>query len=80
MATDTATLQQRLSEAEAALHQLQIGAAEVEIQKADRMVKFNAASVATLKAYIADLKSQLVALGALTSAQAGRRRAMNVVF
>lgn len=80
MPADIATLQQRLAEAESALHQIQLGASEVEIQKGDRSVKFNLTSAANLRAYIAELKSQLVALGALPAAQSGRRRALNVVL
>lgn len=83
MATDVETIQLRLAEAEAALHKLVTGSLEVEIQKGDRVVKFSLLGVNgidTLRRYIADLKSQLLALGAITPAQAGRRRAMNVVF
>lgn len=77
---DIATLQARLSAAESAYHELQLGAAQVEIQKGDRMVKFNLTSAANLRVYIGELKSELVRLGALPAESAGRRRALNVVL
>lgn len=80
MATDVTTLQTRLTEAEQAYHSLQMGASQVEIQKGDRQVKFNLASVDKLRLYIGELKSQLVAAGALSASESGRRRPLNVVF
>lgn len=78
MATDTATLQTRLLEAELAYHRLMTGALEVEVQQDDMQVKYGLASTDKLRAYIADLRSQLAKAGALDAADAGRRRAMYV--
>lgn len=76
--TDTATLQTRLLEAELAYHRLQTGVAEVEVQHDNMQVKYTMASVDKLRLYIADLKAQLVAAGALDAAEAGRRRPIYV--
>lgn len=78
MATDTATLQTRLLEAELAYHRLMTGVAEVEVQHENMQVKYSMASADKLRLYIANLKSQLVSAGALDCADAGRRRAMYV--
>ena len=80
MAIDVQTLQLRLAEAELARHKLAMGASEIEIQKGDRTVKFNNASMPTLLAYIAELKSQLVQAGALSAEASGRRRPINILF
>lgn len=77
---DTATLQARLTEAEGAYHRLQTGTAEVEVQQDGSTVKFNLASVDKLRTYIADLRSQLLAAGVITSDQAPRRRPMYVAL
>ncbi|MFT4913346.1 MAG: hypothetical protein ACI9YM_001943 [Brevundimonas sp.] len=55
-----ATLAERLTEAEAALHKLLTGAAAVEVQDAsgDR-VRFAKADRASLAAYVSDLRRQL---------------------
>lgn len=66
--TDTATLQARLTEAEAALHDLQTGRREVSVGYDGRSVTFTQASIGQLRAYIADLKSQL-GLGCRTRAR-----------
>lgn len=78
MATDTSTLQTRLLEAELAYHRLQTGVAEVEVQHGDMTVKDSMASVDKLRLYIADLKAQLVAAGALTADESGRRKPLYV--
>lgn len=75
---DTATLQTRLLEAELAYHRLQTGAAEVEVQHENMQVKYSLASVDKLRLYIADLKGQLVATGALDATASGRRKPMYV--
>jgi len=56
---DPAILQARLEEAEAALHQLTIGAREVSISYDGKSVSYAPADEAKLRAYILDLKSQL---------------------
>ncbi|UTV28990.1 phage head-tail joining protein [Photobacterium atrarenae] len=53
------SLQERLSEAEHAYHQIQTGTMAVSIQKGDRRVEYNRANVHELRAYIDDLKAQL---------------------
>lgn len=80
MATDVQTLQLRLAEAELARHKLACGASEIEIQQGDKTVKFNNASLPNLLTYIADLKSQLVGLGALAASASGRRKPINILF
>ncbi len=58
--TDTATLQARLAEAEAALHKLTIGRGTEAVTHADgRSLRYTAADLAELRAYIQDLKRQL---------------------
>lgn len=61
--TDPAILQQRLTEAEAALHRLSTGSHAEEIRyaagPASRSVRYTAANMADLRAYIADLRRQL---------------------
>ena len=61
---DLATLTTRLTEAEAALHQLVQGSQVVEVWRDGRRMKFNAASRGDLSGYIADLKNQIAALEA----------------
>jgi hypothetical protein len=57
-----ATLQQLLSEAEAAYHALQLGKSAVEVRDSNgESVRFTAANASRLKAYIADLKAQVLA-------------------
>jgi len=80
MATDVPTLQLRLAEAELARHKLAMGASEIDIGKGDRTVKYNAASMPALLAYISELKSQLVQAGALSAEASGRRRPINILF
>jgi hypothetical protein len=61
--TDSATLEARLEEAEAALHRLLTGAQVVELRHAagpaSRTGIFTRAEVGPLRAYIADLRRQL---------------------
>lgn len=58
--TDTATLQARLTEAEAALHDLRIGRGIVQVRSADgEMVTYQPGDAARLSAYINGLKRQL---------------------
>lgn len=54
------TLQQKLTDAESAYHDLMTGAAVVEVtdQNGER-IKYNAANAFRLAAYIQDLKNQL---------------------
>lgn len=55
-----ATLQERLDEAEAAYHALQLGQSAVEVRDSDgSSVRYTPANSGRLLAYIADLKSQL---------------------
>lgn len=57
---DTATLEARLAEAEAALHRLLISRQTVQLRRADgSQVEYTAASADSLRGYIAELKSQL---------------------
>lgn len=71
-----ATLQAWLDEAEAALHALSTGSKVEELRFAagavQRSVKYTAANIDQLRAYIADLKRQL--------GQPTRRRAIGVMF
>lgn len=75
-----ATLQARLAEAEAAQHQLAIGAREVSVGNSsgasDVRVTYTAAKMAELQAYIDSLKAQIAAAGGTTSGS--RRRALEV--
>lgn len=73
--TDTATLQARLAEAEAAYHALVTGRREVSVSytqgETTRSVTYTQADLARLAGYIMDLKRQL---------GLGRRRAIGVRF
>ncbi len=61
--TETATIEARLAEAEAALHKLLTGAQLVELRHSAGAVSrtgiFTPTTVGELRAYIADLKRQL---------------------
>lgn len=74
---DLATLQTRLSEAEAALHKLSIGALRASVSYDGQTVTFTKAEMGELRAYIADLRSQIAAL---TATPAGRRRPLHLGF
>ena len=63
------TTQDLLTEAEAALHSLQIGKAKVSVGYGDRRVEYTPASIPKLQAYIAQLKAKI----------AGRPRVRNRV-
>jgi len=68
MAT-TSELQTWLAEAEAAMRDLVLGRAAVEVRDSNgESIRFTSANVSRLKAYIADLKAQLAG----TSADARR--------
>lgn len=55
-----ATLQERLDEAEAAYHDLQIGKSVVELRDSNNeTVRYNPASLPKLAAYIESLKNQI---------------------
>ena len=56
---DTATLEARLAGAETALHELAIGKAAVRVAYDGKDVTFTASNAGVLRAYIAELKSQL---------------------
>ncbi|MEX2629497.1 MAG: gpW family head-tail joining protein [Tistlia sp.] len=54
-----ATVVERLAEAEAKLHDLELGQAEVEVRDADgRSVRYTPATAAHLRAYIAQLRRE----------------------
>lgn len=74
---DLATLQSRLSEAEAALHRLMTGAQVVQVGYADQQATYGRAQAPALQAYIASLKSQIAAA---EGSAAGRRVALLVEF
>jgi hypothetical protein len=57
------TLQGWLTDAEAALHQLNIGAQVVEVEHGDMKTTYTKADLSALRAYIGDLKAQIVAAG-----------------
>ncbi len=63
------TLQERIAEAEQALHQLQIGKAVAKISRGGKTVEFTQANVSQLQTYLNQMKAE----------QAGsRRRPMRV--
>ena len=63
MALSLETLQQYLSEAQAAYHRLMTGAALVTVKDQNgEMVTYQAASAMRLSAYIANLEAQIAAL------------------
>lgn len=63
MAADLATLNQRLTEAEAALHKLLIGQSVATLRDQNgEMVTYQQASISKLRAYISDLQRQIDAL------------------
>lgn len=71
---ERAALQQRLAEAENALHLLQIGQSVVEARdESGESVRMTAANVGRLKSYIADLRAQL-GLACIATAQRGPMR------
>lgn len=59
---DLETLEQRLVEAESAYHQLMMGDREVEVTFSDgRRVRLGEADAASLKRYIGELQTEIVA-------------------
>jgi hypothetical protein len=73
---DLTTLQGWLLEAELALHKLQTGAQEMQIEHGDMRVAYTKADQSKLAAYIESLKSQIVAAGGTVDGQ--RRRGLVV--
>ncbi len=54
-----ATVAERLAEAEAALHDLELGQREVEVRDADgRSITFNQVTAEQLRGYVAQLKRE----------------------
>lgn len=70
--TDTATLTARLAEAETALHKLMTGAKVVSVKSDVGETRYTETETAQLRAYIAELKTQL--------GQTGKRRGTAVQF
>jgi hypothetical protein len=60
---DLATLQARLAEAEDAYHKLVTGTKVVKVEHGDMRQEYTKAELGMLRAYIADLRSQIVAAG-----------------
>lgn len=60
---DLATLQGWLTDAEAALHQLNIGAQTMQVEHGDMRTTFTKTTVGDLRRYIDDLKAQIAAAG-----------------
>jgi hypothetical protein len=60
---DLATLQGWLTDAEAALHQLNIGAQEMQVDHGDMRVAYTKANVGDLRRYVDDLKAQIISAG-----------------
>ena len=58
------TLQERIAEAEQALHQLQIGKAVAKISRGGKTLEFTQANVSQLQTYLNQMKAE----------QAGQRR------
>ena len=77
--SDVTTLRSRLSDAEAALHDLLTTGATQTLRHGDKWMISGKMSENGLRAYIAELKGQLYALGD-TSNGRGRIRARAVIF
>ena len=73
---DLATLQSWLSDAEAALHALQIGDKRVTIERLGTKISYTAASVGELKSYITSLQSQIRSAGGVIPGIQPRRRSI----
>lgn len=73
---DLTTLNSRLADAESALHQLQIGTLEVQIEHGDMRVTYTKQNAGMLRGYIDDLRAQIMALGGAVDQKP--RRAMTV--
>lgn len=70
------TLQGWLTEAETALHQLQIGTQTMQIEHGDMKTAYTKATAGELRRYIDDLKAQIVAAGGTVDTL--RRRAIKM--
>lgn len=70
---DLITLQGRLLEAELALHRLMTGTAEVQVHHDDMSVTYQQTSVEKLRAYIVELKREVVAAGGQVDGYRPRR-------
>ena len=53
------TLQQRIAEAENALHELSLGRQVVEINRGGKSLKYTPADITVLRRYITEMKNQL---------------------
>lgn len=73
---DLATLQTWLTEAELALHKLSTGTREIDVRFGDIRTIYNQGDINKLRQYIADLKSQIGALGGTVPGE--KRRALVV--
>lgn len=75
---DLETLQRRLTEAEAALHDLQVGKRKVSVSRNGTSIGYanSAGDIANLESYITDLKAQIMR----ASGQGGGRRVINNYF
>lgn len=69
---DLATLQTWLMEAELALHKLNTGTLEVKVEFNGILTMYNPANADKLRQYIADLKSQISALGGTVTGEKRR--------
>jgi hypothetical protein len=75
---ETATLLVRLGEANAALHRLMTGTAEVQVQHDDMQVSYNQANADRLRSYVRELEEELVRRGAMASTSVTRRKPLYV--
>jgi len=73
---DLATLQTRLTEAEAAYHRLMTGASEVTVQILDQRISYSEANANQLATYIDRLKAEIAAAGGTVAGP--KRRALEV--
>lgn len=71
---DISTLQTWLTEAENALHTLQIGGLRVQMERAGTKIVYTPANIGALKAYVATLQSQIRAAGGTIAGIQPRRR------
>jgi hypothetical protein len=74
--TTCAEYTDRLAEAEAALHQLQIGGKVVSVQMGEKRVEYSKAAIGDLSEYVVYLRSQVDGCNGLF---ATRRRAFGVI-
>lgn len=64
---ELATLQSRLTEAEAALHSLMVGQRSVTVQAGDKSVTYTQATMADLRTYIGFLRGEIAAASSSAS-------------